>query len=84
VEEKGASAFPAPVVEAFFEVLAIIDSAADERDLRAMKGLRLEKLRGNRAGQSSMRLNKQFRLIVSLDHDEGGAVVVILAIEDYH
>ena len=64
--------------------MAVIASAADERDLRAMKSLHLEKLRGDRAGQSSLRLDRQFRLIVSLERDDDGAVVVVISIEDYH
>ncbi len=83
-EEKGARAYPASVIEGFFLVMAIIQSAVDERDLRAMKSLRLEKLRGDRAGQSSLRLDRQFRLIVSLERDDDGAVVVVISIEDYH
>lgn len=49
-----------------------------------MKSLHLEKLRGDRAGQSSLRLDRQFRLIVSLERDDDGAVIVVISIEDYH
>jgi proteic killer suppression protein len=82
--ERGAKAFPAQVVDAFFEAMAVIVAAKDERDLRAMKGFHLEKLRGDRAEQSSMRLNKQWRLVVEIGRDDAGQVVVVIGIEDYH
>jgi toxin HigB-1 len=66
--------------------MAIIASAPDQRDLYAQKGLRFEKLSGKRGkqGQRSLRLNQQWRLIVTLEEDEQGAYLQILGIEDYH
>ena len=72
--ERGAKAYPAQVVDAFFEAMAVIVAASDERDLRAMKGFRFEKLRGDRAGQNSMRLNKQWRLVIELEKAIGAFV----------
>ena len=83
-EEKNAHKYPPGVVDAFFEVMAVIDSAADERDLYALKGLRFEKLRGKRKGQHSLRLNRQFRLIVTLERDSQGKHLLVISIEDYH
>ena len=84
-EEKDAHKYPG-VVDDFFDVMTIIQSAPDERDLYAQKGLRFEKLTGKRGkqGQRSLRLNKQWRLIVTLEKDEQGAYLQILGIEDYH
>ncbi len=84
-EEKNAHKYP-NVIDDFFEVMGIIDSALDERDLYAQKGLHFEKLEGKRGkqGQRSLRLNKQWRLIVSLEEDEAGSYLQIMAIEDYH
>lgn len=72
-----------PIVRAYRKLLNGIRSAADERDLRAMKSWRLEKLRG-RAGEHSMRLNKQYRLIVEFSGDAPDKVVRVLGVEDYH
>jgi proteic killer suppression protein len=83
-EEKGARRFPPGVVDAFFEAMAIIDSAVDERDLYAFKGLRFEKLGGNRKGQHSIRLNRQFRLILAFERDSEGKLLLVIDIEDYH
>jgi toxin HigB-1 len=54
--------------------MAIIAAALTERDLYANKGLRFEKLVGQRGkqGQRSLRLNKQWRLIVTLEEDKEG------------
>jgi len=38
-QRKGAHKYPAGVVAAFFEVMAIIESASDQRELRAFKSL---------------------------------------------
>ena len=42
--------------------LVYIDAAEQLADLRLPPGNRLEKLRGNRAGQHSIRLNDQWRI----------------------
>ncbi|GBF78847.1 type II toxin-antitoxin system RelE/ParE family toxin [Aphanothece sacrum] len=84
-EEKNAHKYP-NVIDDFFEVMAIIDSAESERDLYAFNGLRFEKLSGKRGkqGQRSLRLNGQWRLIVVLEKDEEGNYLLIIDIEDYH
>lgn len=42
--------------------LLILDAAKNLRDLRKPPGNRLEKLRGDRAGQYSIRVNNQYRV----------------------
>ena len=42
--------------------LLIIDAAEKLNDLRVPPGNRLERLRGNRAGQYSIRINDQWRI----------------------
>ncbi len=42
--------------------LQMLDDALELRDLRAPPGNRLEALRGNRAGQHSIRINDQWRV----------------------
>ena len=83
-DEKGSSKYPAEVVDAFFNATGIIDSAPDERDLWALASLRFEKLSGKRKGQHSLRLNKQWRLIVTFQTDEAGKYLVVEAIENHY
>ena len=70
--------------KAFRKRLQFIRAAADERAFYAMKSLHYEKLQGDRAGQRSMRLNDQWRLIVRLEEDDAGKQVVVVSIADYH
>ena len=42
--------------------LTMLDSAADLKDLLAPPGNRLEKLKGDRAGHHSIRINDQWRI----------------------
>lgn len=54
--------------------------AASLSDLRALPGLRLEALKGDRAGQYSVRINDQYR--VCFEWVDGEAVNI--EIVDYH
>lgn len=64
--------------------MALIASAADERDLANMRSLRFEKLRGRRAKQYSVRLDSHYRLILQLRTDRSARVAVIIEVVDYH
>ena len=54
--------FPADLVRRAQLVLAVLNAAADINDLRSPPGNRLEKLAGDREGQYSVRINKQWRI----------------------
>jgi toxin HigB-1 len=60
--------------------LLIIDAAETLNDLRVPPGNRLERLRGDRAGQHSIRINDQWR--ICLTWTAAGAADV--EITDYH
>ena len=72
------------IVKAFRKRLQAIRAARDENDLRALKSLRLEKLKGERKHEYSMRLNDQFRLIFELEKQARSNRIVVRDIEDYH
>src|SRR5947209_17972822 len=76
--------YPPEAVRGFRKVMQAIRAAVDERDLHAMKSLHFEKLKGDRQEERSMRLNKQWRLIVKIIPDTPKNRVAVLAIEDYH
>ncbi len=42
--------------------LTMLDSASDLKDLLSPPGNRLERLKGDRAGQHSIRINEQWRI----------------------
>lgn len=83
-EEKGAHRYDPSIIDAFFDVMAVIAAAADERDLYNLKGFHFEKLAGDRQGQHSLRLNRQWRLIVVIEEDQAGRYLRIDEIVDYH
>ena len=76
--------FTRAVVRAFRKRMQYIRSADDERAFYNMKSLHFEKLKGDRKGQYSMRLNDQWRLILELHKRSKKTVVELLGIEDYH
>jgi len=68
------------VQRAALRKLLILDAAETLDDLRVPPGNRLEKLKGNRAGSYSVRVNQQWRIF--LRWTEGGRENV--EIVDYH
>jgi len=85
-DEMGSTRYPPEVVDAFFDKMAIIAAARHENDLRALKSLHFEKLKGERGnhGHYSLRLNKPYRLTYTLETDEQGKLLCVLDIEDCH
>ena len=83
-EPKFDAGFQPGVVKGFRKAMQCIRSATDERDLRALRGLRLEKLKGDRGGQYSLRCNEQYRLIVRFEGKGENKTVQILEMLDYH
>jgi toxin HigB-1 len=72
-----------PIVRSFRKRIQFIVAAPDERDLYAWRSLHFEKLEG-RGEQRSIRLNKQWRLIVELVGEGAKKALRVLGIEDYH
>ena len=72
--------FPPPVQRPALRKLLLLDAAESLDDLRAAPGNRLEKLRGKRKGQYSIRINDQWR--VCFRWEAGDAYDV--QITDYH
>ena len=60
--------------------LIYLDDAEDLQDLLAPPGNRLEKLKGNRAGQHSIRINDQWRICFKWSDNKAQNVEIV----DYH
>lgn len=60
--------------------LLYLDDADDLQDLLAPPGNRLEKLKGDRAGQYSIRINDQWRICFDWTGDKAKNVEIV----DYH
>ena len=62
--------------------LEILDAASDLEELRALPSNRLEALKGDRAGQFSIRVNEQWRICFQWSRGSPGPSEV--EIVDYH
>jgi proteic killer suppression protein len=60
--------------------LIYLDDAEDPQDLQAPPGNRLEKLKGDRAGQYSIRINDQWRICFEWVENKARNVEIV----DYH
>lgn len=76
--------FAQEVVRGYRKRMQQIRAARDERDFMQLKSLHFEKLKGDRQGQHSVRLNLQWRLILEIRGDHPCKVVGIVEIVDYH
>jgi toxin HigB-1 len=75
-------AVPPDVRERAESKLALLDAAKSLEDLKVPPGNRLEALRGDREGQRSIRINRQYRVCFVWDSEAGDAYDV--EITDYH
>jgi toxin HigB-1 len=72
------------VVRAYRKRMQQIRAFRDERDFLSVRSLNFEKLKGNREGQHSIRLNLQWRLILEIRGAHPCKVIGIIEIVDYH
>jgi toxin HigB-1 len=72
--------FGAGVAKSYRRLVKLLRDAQSPQDLYALKSLHFERLKGSRSHQRSLRLNRQFRLIVELE----GELIALKSIEDYH
>ena len=82
---EGAEALPAEVFRAFVKRVNHIKAAVNEQDLRVPKSVHYEKLKGRKYnGKDSMRLNIQWRLILSVETDLNGKRVIIHEVSNHY
>jgi proteic killer suppression protein len=79
-EGEALKGFPADLLKVTRRKLNYLDAATSLQDLRSPPGNRLEGLKGDRAGQYSIRVNDQFRICFVWTPE--GATEVEFA--DYH
>lgn len=81
---EGVAKLPEEVVNTLLRRVRHIEAAKDERDLRVPPSVHYERLRGKYAGKSSLRLNRQWRLILSVETDPQGKYVLIHEITNHY
>lgn len=72
--------FPADLRRVMLRKLVAVDAAEALDELRVPPGNRLEKLRGDRAGQYSIRVNEQWRVCFRWSAGDAHDVAIV----DYH
>ncbi len=72
--------YPNSIQKTAMRKLWIISAAASLNDLRIPLSNRLEKLKGNKHGQYSIRINKQWRICFNWQQGNASGVKII----DYH
>lgn len=77
---KPGKGFPANLIRLARRKLIMLNAAVALDDLRSPPSNRLEKLKGNRKGQHSIRINDQFRLCFRWTGTDAENVEIV----DYH
>lgn len=72
--------FPADLLHIMLRKLVALDAAEALEDLRVPPGNRLEKLKGRRSGQHSIRINDQWRICFAWKDGDATDVEIV----DYH
>ena len=80
----GETRLPVAVIKSARRKLTVLRAASDDRSLRNWKSLHYEKLKGDREGQRSIRLNDQYCMVFTLDEEPEPQIIEVLIIEDYH
>ena len=83
-EEAAKLRLPVAVIKSARRKLIMLRASPDERALRNWKSLHYEKLKGDREGQRSIRLNDQYRMVFKLDEATSPPTVTVNSTEDYH
>jgi proteic killer suppression protein len=79
-EREPVRRFPPELRRTMLRKLGLVDAAATLEDLRIPPGNRLERLRGDRAGQHSIRINDQWRICFRWVDGNADDVEIV----DYH
>ena len=78
--EKKSRKIPLTIHRAAYRKLKIIHNAKDLRDFKALPGNHFEELQKERKGQSSIKINDQFRICFTWKNGDAYDVEIV----DYH
>ena len=82
-EIKGKLPFSREVIKQYQKKVNILISVVELKDLRSFRSLNFEKLSGDRKGEYSIRLNKQYRLIFKVNKN-GEVEILIIEISKHY
>lgn len=74
---KGKLPFQKSIIQQYKNRVTLLESIEKIADLHSYKSLHFEKLKGLRVGQSSIRINDQYRLIIEQINDEMVKILIV-------
>lgn len=83
-EIKGKQAFLVEVIKQFKRRIPLLMAITKLDELRALKGLNFEYLKGDRKGECSIRLNDQYRLIFEPISENEIRVILVTEISKHY
>lgn len=83
-DDAAKTGLPIAAINSFRDKFVVIRAAPDERTLRNWKSLHYEKLEGFKDGRRSIRLNKQWRVIFTINTECSPNQITVLSVDDYH
>ncbi len=75
---------PITVIKAAQKKIIYLEQAPDEQTLHGLRSLNYKKLKGEKEGKRSIRVNDQYRIEFTLDNGEHPPVIRITEIGDTH
>jgi len=81
---RGKQKYPLTVIKKYKKRVQLLVSVRNLESLRQFRGLNFEHLKGNRKGQCSIRLNDQYRLIITPEKDDAITIVIINEISKHY
>ena len=83
-EMKGKHDFPKDIIKQYKKKIQLLISIGSLAQLKQFKGLNYEFLKGDRKGECSIRLNKQYRLIFEQKDEKEISIVLINEISKHY
>ena len=83
-ELRGKKSYPYEVINQYKKKVQLLISIQNLEDLKQFRGLNFERLKGNRKGQYSIRLNNQYRLLLTRITESKVQIVLINEISKHY
>jgi proteic killer suppression protein len=83
-EIRGKRKFPTEVLKQYKKKVQLLIAVSNIEELRPFRGLNFEFLKGDRKGQCSIRLNDQYRLLITPMDEDTIQVVLINEISKHY
>jgi proteic killer suppression protein len=79
---SGKPKYNAEIILKFKKTVLRLQSASSIREIRSFKGLNFEVLKGNLKGYYSVRVDRSYRLILTVDEEIGVIIKEVLTVHD--